>query len=756
MNPILIFSGTTEGRILSEALQHSKIPCRVCVATEYGGEVMSPGDCITLHTGRLDSAQMLDFMTAEPFLAVVDATHPFATEVSKNIKESAAKACLPYLRIKRETDGTQSEDEGKIFAVKNQQQCAELLSGIEGNILLTTGSKELPLYCQNQELRERLFVRVLPGEESLRICREQGLTGKQIIAMQGPFSEELNAALLKQFDIRCLVTKESGKTGGYPEKLAAAAELQIPVIVIENPESSKQKNFPAVSLAGTKDIFGTEEAPGFSQQEAAAAGNMPKTEEASGFSLQEAVAELENITGKPIFLKKIKLVLAGVGMGACGTFTEEVKKEIKQADYLFGAKRILSSLSEHWNTKAEKQNLYLAEDIFSYLSEKLKRTPQNSLSAVLLFSGDIGFFSGAKKVREGFAQWKKEMEQAGITAELSCCPGISSVSYLSAKSGISYQNAKILSLHGAAAKKAGTSLTGQSIRENPEKEQREEIEKAVRAAEKERTVFLITSGLSDIKALGCAIADRKNLKIRLTVGYQLSYPEEKIFTIEPEQCSGLSEEGLYTCILENEAYREPRLTHGYSDESFCRGKVPMTKEEVREVSLCKLKLTENAVLYDIGSGTGSIAVEAGALSETIKVYAIEKKEEALGLIRANCKRFGLGNVETVAGTAPEALEPLPAPTHAFIGGSGGNLKEILALLYRKNPNMRVVITAITLETVGELAGLGREFPVTEEELVQVSVSRAKTAGRYHLMQAENPVYIMSFRFTAAPDSLQEA
>lgn len=725
MTPILIFSGTTEGRTLAEILQDSQIPCKVCVATDYGGEVMSPGDDITLHTGRLNRAQMFTLMTTESFLAVVDATHPFATEVSENIRESAAKARLPYLRLQRETGGIL--DGEKILRVKNQQQCAELLSGIEGNIFLTTGSKELPLYCRNRELRERLIVRVLPGEESLRICREQGLTGKQIIAMQGPFSKELNAALLKQFHISCLVTKDSGKTGGCPEKIAAAAERNIPVILIENPEGGRTEHSCAFPLAETGDGFEGKEKP--------------------GLSLQETVEALEHIVGKQIFSKKVKVVLAGIGMGAVGTFTEEVKREIKQADYLFGADRMLSSLPESWNRKAKKRKLYRAEDIFSCLSEELNHTRQNHLSAVLLFSGDIGFFSGAQKVRETFLRWKEEQKQAGRAAEFVSCPGISSVSYLSAKSGISYQDAKIISLHGAAAKKGG-----QTGEETAAERQREEIAKAVRIAEKERTVFLITSGLSDVKELGRAIAKRKDLKLRMTIGYQLSYPEEKIFAIEPENCGSLQEEGLYTCILENEAYGEPRLTHGYADENFCQGKVPMTKEEVREISLCKLKLTRNAVLYDIGSGTGSIAVEAGAVSETIKVYAIERKEEARGLILENCKKFGLGNVKVVAGTAPEILETLPAPTHGFIGGSGGNLKEILSLLYRKNPSMRVVINAVTLETAGKLAEIGREFPITEEELLQVSVSRAKTAGQYHLMQAENPVYLMSFRFV--PEALE--
>lgn len=728
MNPILLFSGTTEGRTLAEALESSQILCKVCVATDYGREVMQPGKYVTLHTGRLNSAEMLDLMITEPFLAVVDATHPFATEVSKNIRESAAKVNLPYLRVKRETDGEQTGGEGEILVVKDQQQCVEQLSRMEGNVLLTTGSKELPLYCQKQEIRERLFVRVLPGEESLRICREQGLTGKQIIAMQGPFSKELNAALLKQFDIRCMVTKESGETGGYPEKLAAAAEMQIPVIVIANPERGGQDDSLMASLEGAKGRFEGETVP--------------------GFSLQETGLALEKLTGKPIRLKRIRVVLAGIGMGAEGLFTAEVKEAVKHTDYLLGAKRILSSLPEKWNTRAKRKCLYLAEDIFSYLSRELEQGQQTSLSAVLLFSGDIGFFSGAKKVREAFAEWKKEMELAGIAAELSACPGISSISYLSAKSGISYQNARILSLHGlfhGKVRKSANDVPGEESFGN-EEGKNEEIEKVIRIAKKEKTVFLITSGLSDVKALGAAITDQGLKGMRMTLGYQLSYPEEKIFNIEPEQCCNLEEEGLYTCILENAGCKALCLTHGLSDECFCRGKVPMTKEEVREISLCKLKLTKDAVLYDVGSGTGSIAVEAGRLSETIKVYAIERKEEALALIRQNCRNFGLGNVEVAAGMAPEALETLPVPTHAFIGGSGGSLREILALLYRKNPHMRVVVNAVTLETLGEMTELWKEFPVEENEIVQVSVSRAKEAGRYHLMQAENPVYIMAFQF----------
>ena len=190
-----------------------------------------------------------------------------------------------------------------------------------------------------------------------------------------------------------------------------------------------------------------------------------------------------------------------------------------------------------------------------------------------------------------------------------------------------------------------------------------------------------------------------------------------------------------------------------ADSAFIRGKVPMTKEEIRELAVCKLGLTEGAVVYDVGSGTGSVAVEIAARSGSIRVYAVEQKEEGVELIRRNRNQFGLSNITVIHGTAPDCFQDLPAPTHAFIGGSGGNLKDILTALREKNPAVCVVITAISVETVGELAEILREIqrenqsPAADLDLIQVQVSRAKQAGSYHLMQAENPVYLCRIRYS---------
>ena len=183
---------------------------------------------------------------------------------------------------------------------------------------------------------------------------------------------------------------------------------------------------------------------------------------------------------------------------------------------------------------------------------------------------------------------------------------------------------------------------------------------------------------------------------------------------------------------------------GLPDGAFLRGDVPMTKEEVRSVSLSKLRLTEDAVVYDVGAGTGSVSVEAALLAWRGRVYAIERKEEGCSLIRENCRRLAASNVEVIAGSAPEALVTLPAPTHVFIGGSGGTMGETVRCILQKNPLARVVINAIALETLSQVLALSRELPLSNLEVVQIAAARTKEIGGYHMMNGGNPVFICSF------------
>ncbi len=186
------------------------------------------------------------------------------------------------------------------------------------------------------------------------------------------------------------------------------------------------------------------------------------------------------------------------------------------------------------------------------------------------------------------------------------------------------------------------------------------------------------------------------------------------------------------------------ITPGIEDEEFIRGDVPMTKMEVRTVSLAKLKLTEDAVVYDVGAGTGSVSVECARLSDSVKVYAIEKNEDAISLVKQNAGKFGLSNIEIIPGEAPKILEPLPAPTHVFIGGSGGSMGEIIHLCLEKNPGTRFVVNVIMPESLAKLLGCLKDEPVTDPGIVSMTVARSKKAGSGHLMTGLNPVWIVSF------------
>ena len=230
--------------------------------------------------------------------------------------------------------------------------------------------------------------------------------------------------------------------------------------------------------------------------------------------------------------------------------------------------------------------------------------------------------------------------------------------------------------------------------------------------------------------------------VTVQIGSRLSYPEERIVSGHPGELYDADADGLCVAMILNPD-PDLRCTPHISDEEFIRGNVPMTKEEVRAVSLAQMKLTEDAVVYDIGAGTGSVSVEAARSGGRIRVYAVEKKAEAAELLEQNRKKFRADGIRIITGTAPEALEGLEPPTHAFIGGSSGNLQEILRVLREKNPAVRIVINAISLETVGEVMDAVESGALKDAQITQVTAARSRILGRYHMMTGQNPVYIIS-------------
>lgn len=722
LNRVLIFAGTTEGRTLSEYLSENRIEHTVCVATEYGEEVLSASPYMTIHQGRMGVSEMEKLMQTGSFAAVVDATHPYAVEVTANIREASQEAKLPYLRLKRWLD---TETEGSVFYFHSNEECVDALEKTEGNILLTTGSKELATYCSRPLVKDRLYVRILPGMESISICTELGIRGKQMIAMQGPFSTEMNEAILHQYEIACMVTKKSGRQGGYPEKLEAARRAGIPVYVIEPAGTERGYSMEevcekleillcaekSVSVDKSKSVDELKDVDDMMKDKTA---DVPKAE--SGIEMvTPSKAEAENDAAAGMIDNKMDIILAGIGMGASKGLTREVYDAIESADILLGAKRLI----EPYKPRMEKKPYYLGKDIVPYLENLVLQSTGKRYRVVVLFSGDSGCYSGCQALARCLHEAVAEKR---FLADIRILPGISSVSYLASCIGESYHDAAILSMHGKL-------LPGL----------------ARRIQENEKT-FLFMSGVKDMRKLGTALSEALMDDCIITAGYQLSYEDEEIRKLTPKECLSCEKEGLYICFIYNPHPKKRPLTPGIADAEFIRGKVPMTKKEIREVSICKLRLYPGAVVYDIGSGTGSVAVEMADMSPDIEVFALEQKPEAVELIEKNKEKFHLDNITVIQTKAPEGLMDLKMPTHAFIGGSGGNMKEIIETLHQINPGMRIVINAVSIETLCEIKEILMAYPVCDTEFVQLQVSRVKELGTYHMMQAENPIFVCAFTF----------
>lgn len=226
---ILLFGGTTEGRELAGWLSGRGGVVTLCVATPYGAQLSPAGPGVTVRAGRLDGAGMEALMRERPFACAVDATHPYADLVSRTLRSACGHVGLPYLRLVR----GEGADGGFLHA-PDAPAAAALLEGLPGNVLLTTGSKELSAFAR-PGLTQRCFPRVLPSLDSLERCLALGFPAAHVICMQGPFSRALNEALLRQFAVKTLVSKRSGAAGGFPEKAQAAAVCGCTLLVIDRP-----------------------------------------------------------------------------------------------------------------------------------------------------------------------------------------------------------------------------------------------------------------------------------------------------------------------------------------------------------------------------------------------------------------------------------------------------------------------------------------------------------------------------------------
>ena len=618
---------------------------------EYGEQLLGENENLEISHERLNQEQIEELILKNNKPLVIDATHPYAAEVTKNIKAACENTGAEYLRVLRENQ--ENADLGDYVYVETVEAAVDYLGKTTGNILATTGSKEAAKYTVLSDFENRVFLRVLSLPNVVEECSRLGFQGKNLLCMQGPFSKEFNIAMLRQLNCKYMVTKMSGKSGGFLEKLEAARACGCTLVVVGRPLKE------------------------------------------TGVSLQECKRILCRSFSLP---SQAEISLVGIGMGNTDSLTKEAEKTIQEADLLIGASRMLESCEK------KEQDIYVeynSEKIASYIQEH----PEYEKIAVVL-SGDVGFHSGAKKL----------LAVLGNQVKVIC--GISSVAYFMSRIQKSWDDTVLTSNHGEEANLLSL------IRQN-------------------KKVFSILGKNDSVSELAKKLLAYGMDEVVLYVGERLSYADEKIQKGTPETFADYEGDSLSVLYVENENYRQQSATHGIRDEEFLRDKVPMTKEEVRTVSLSKLRLFENSVCYDIGAGTGSVAIEMALRAYKGKVYAIEKKELAVELLKKNKEQFQADNLEIIEGLAPEAMKALEAPTHAFIGGSSGNMKEIMELLLEKNSKVRIVINCIALESVSEALECLKTLPVTDTEIVQMTVSKSKTVGRYHMMMGENPIYIIS-------------
>ena len=391
--------------------------------------------------------------------------------------------------------------------------------------------------------------------------------------------------------------------------------------------------------------------------------------------------------------------LIGMGSGQPENLTLQGLAALRQADLILGARRLLAVLPA--GCTENRAAAYRPDEVAELLQTS------GAENAVLVYSGDTGFYSGASSMME-------KLEALGVRARV--LPGLSSIQLLAAALGRPWQGWNLVSAHGRTCDPVAECMQG-------------------------RPTFFLTGGSEDPATLCAQLAAEGFGDVQGVVGQCLGTPEEKLFRGSVKELAAGRFNSLSVLLVEA-AEVLPRRAPGLPDEAFERGDVPMTKQEVRAAVLAKLAVRPEDILWDVGAGTGSVSVELALAAPRGRVYAVECRPEGCALIKANREKFRTRNLVLVEGLAPAALSDLPAPDAVFIGGSKGSLAAIVDAALDKNPDARICVSAIALETlsaaVAALTARGRTVQVS-----QIAVSRAKAVGGLHLMMAQNPIYLIT-------------
>lgn len=395
----------------------------------------------------------------------------------------------------------------------------------------------------------------------------------------------------------------------------------------------------------------------------------------------------------------MNVTLIGMGSGQPENLTLQGLAALRQADLILGARRLLAVLPA--GCTENRAAAYRPDEVAELLQAS------GAENAVLVYSGDTGFYSGASSMME-------KLEALGVRARV--LPGLSSIQLLAATLGRPWQGWNLVSAHGRTCDPVAECMQG-------------------------KPTFFLTGGSEDPATLCAQLAAEGFGDVQGVVGQCLGTPEEKLFRGSVKELAAGRFNSLSVLLVEA-AEVLPRRAPGLPDEAFERGDVPMTKQEVRAAVLAKLAVRPEDILWDVGAGTGSVSVELALAAPRGRVYAVECRPEGCALIKANREKFRTRNLVLAEGLAPAVLSDLPAPDAVFIGGSKGSLAAIVDAALDKNPDARICVSAIALETlsaaVAALTAKGRTVQVS-----QIAVSRAKAVGGLHLMMAQNPIYLIT-------------
>lgn len=403
MNRVLIFGGTSEGREIAEYFANTDITIIYSAATEYGASIVKEADNIIIHNGRLDEEEMKNFLQEYKPVLCVDATHPYAVVVSENIRKACTSLNFEYIRVVRKTSSNNDlMNSSNVYEVNDVKEAAFVLSKQEGNILVTTGSKELEEYTVISDYNKRCYVRVLPTEEVLLKCSELGFCGDNLIGAKGPFSKDDNVKMLQKSSAKWLVTKNSGTAGGFYEKCEAAKELDVSMVIIKRPDENN--TVKQLDVDGTIKYI------------------------------------LDSILDKKIYI-------IGMGPGNENLVTKEAADAINECSLLIGASRMLDIAGKLCDMTSKNTFVnYKENEIYEYIvSSKDKKI-------AILYSGDVTFYSGAIKMLD---------KLSGMN--VSVINGLSSMDYFLEKIGVDRSKVVVTSCHGNDNDICPYVLKGQSV-----------------------------------------------------------------------------------------------------------------------------------------------------------------------------------------------------------------------------------------------------------------------------------------------------